>query len=199
MAKHKNDDFDELARQRSHAGAHRKPRNSWKNAIPFLIAIIVAPILAWGTIYVMSHKGISNPLVSGEETTTSPQTIASDTEDPTEEETTVEETTEEPTEEESTEETPSEDGINFDVTITVLNGTSIGGLAGETAAQLNAEGFNNTTTGDYTSPRPTVPTLYFRDASLYDTAQRLAEILGIDMWAESAGATGTSDIVVVLR
>ena len=192
------DDFDEIAATRTHAGSHRKARSPWATLWPFALAIVLAPLLAWGAIALMSHRGVSNPLAGDETVTETATPSAEPTETATESE---DPETATPTEEPTTEE-PSNagvEGVVYDADISILNGTGQQGYAAQIQTQLAAEGYTVMSIGNYSSPRPTVATIYFSSPEFYDTAQNLAHLLQIDMWAESPGAVGASDIVIVLR
>lgn len=199
------DDFDEIAKTRTHAGSHRKAVSAWSTLWPFALAIILAPLLAWGAITLMSHRGVENPFAHDENTTADATPGGDESSDEPDEDPSGEASdpaTDEPTSEEPTTEEPSNagvDGVVYDAEISILNGTGQQGYAAQIEAQLAAEGYTGTTIGDYASPRPAVATIYFASAEFYDTAQNLAQLLQIDMWAESPGAVGAADIVIVLR
>lgn len=206
------DEFSELARERKMQGVHRKRRSPWLTALPILLVLIVAPALGWLTVELASQDVLPLPSASSSkdaEPTEDPTTIATEepsaepSEDPSADPSA--EPSGEPSEEPSSEpsEEPSEDpeeaGISYDAQITVLNGSGIPGHAAETAGQLEAAGYTNVETGNYSSTIPETSAIYFAGPELYDTAQNLAGTLLIDLWAENPGAVGTSDIVIVLR
>ena len=49
MSEYPRDEFDELAAS-GPTGAHRAVRPRWRTYLPFLIILIVAPLLAWGVV-----------------------------------------------------------------------------------------------------------------------------------------------------
>ncbi|MDD9207040.1 LytR C-terminal domain-containing protein, partial [Georgenia sp. 10Sc9-8] len=108
---------------------------------------------------------------------------------------------EEPAEEEPAEEEPAEeDGeVDFTASIAVLNGTGIGGLAGEVAQAIGAEGFSQVGASNYGAAAPETTTLYYNNASLAATAQAVGEAAGISNLQELPGATENVDIAIVLR
>ncbi|MFD1717544.1 LytR C-terminal domain-containing protein [Georgenia deserti] len=188
------DEFDVAGRERSPQGVHRGARPLWRTLLPVVAVIVLAPLLAWGAIQLLGGSDDPAPTAGATETTdeaTEDEATEEATEDETTEEATEEETTEEPTEEETTED------VQYDTTITVLNGAGIGGLAGQTVEQLAGEGFTNGVASDYTSAVPETTTLYYNNAELEPTAQEVASVLGITNVVESAGATEA--IAIVLR
>ncbi|GAA4414680.1 LytR C-terminal domain-containing protein [Georgenia halophila] len=186
------DEFDVAGRERSPQGVHRGARPLWRALLPVLAVIVLAPLLAWGAIELLGRAEEEPPpsAETTEQTTGGEETTA----EPTGEETTT-------PEQKTTEETPEDEttaaNIDYDTTITVLNGAGVAGLAGETAQQLNAEGFTDTVAEDYGFAQPAVTTLYYENPELQATAEEVASILGISNVVESAEATVS--IAVVLR
>lgn len=185
------DEFDVAGRERSPQGVHRGARPLWRTLLPVVAVIVLAPLLAWGAIQLLGGSDEPAPTAGATETTDEA------TEDEATDEATEDETTEEATEEETTEE-PTED-IQQDVAIWIANGAGVSGLAADTAANLNDEGFSNTTTADYAGTEPATTTLYYESAELLPTAQTIADVLGISQVVESADATGDVAIAIVLR
>ncbi|MDO5724262.1 MAG: LytR C-terminal domain-containing protein [Flaviflexus sp.] len=219
------DEFSELARERKLQGGHRKRRSPLRAALPLLLVLVVAPALAWATIELYSNDLL--PLSQSSEQTATEDPTDTEQESPSAEPTasaepsqSAEPTTEpssSPTEEgeaepeesgdggepsESPSESPSEEtgaDVAYDAVITVLNGSGRTGHAAQTASQLNGVGYSNTTTGNYGRALPTETTVYFSGPEMYSTAQNIAANLGVNLFVESASATGNADIVIVLR
>ncbi|MGC0249333.1 LytR C-terminal domain-containing protein [Pseudactinotalea sp. Z1748] len=212
------DEFDVLGADRTPQGVHRAPVPRWRQLLPFAIVIVVAPLLAWAGVSILSGNFGSEP---------DPTPAVTATEDQTEEETEGEngdgengtdpESTEEDEPEngdgengtdedngeagdEATEEDPTDDPVDLDrdVRILILNGAGVAGIAGSTAETLNNEGWTNTSTADYGQALPTDTTLYYHDAQVAEEAEAVAADLGIEATVESASAA-SSGIVIVLR
>lgn len=197
------DEFDVAGRERGPRGSHRRPRPVWRTLLPFLVVLVAAPLLAWGAVSLLSGGGGETP--QAQETTTAPveeteapaeltEPPAEPTEPPAEE---TGEPTSEPTEEETTEEPPAD--VAYDSSISVLNGAGVSGLAGTVVENLAAQGFTNAAAGNYNAAAPQATTLYYNNASLASTAQAIGNALGITNLVESAEATSSVDIAIVLR
>jgi hypothetical protein len=183
------DEFDSLGADRTPSGVHRAPLPRWRALLPFIVALILAPTLAYLGVTYLSSAGSSTP---------APTSAAS--EQPAPEETSTPEATETPAPAETAEPTPTPTPIGdvrLDTAVFVLNGTPTVGLGTTAAETLTTDGFTNVTADDYGNRLPTVSTVYYNNADLADTAVRVAEILGIDQLLELADATDT--IAVVLR
>ena len=65
------DEFDELGKRWVPQGAHRKPRPRWRVLLPYLIALLLAPVLAYlGVTYLTGlgdgGDGAAETVVTGE-------------------------------------------------------------------------------------------------------------------------------------
>lgn len=198
------DEFDVAGRERGPRGSHRRPRTLWRTLLPFLVVIVAAPLIAWGAVSLLSG-GDDDPTPSAQPTASAPAEETTAPEDeataepPAEEETT--EPAAEPTEEETTaeEETTEPADVDYTATISVLNGAGVSGLAGSAVEQLAAAGFTNGVAANYDAAAPQGTTLYYNNAELAATAQAVAQTLGIASVVESASATTSVDIAIVLR
>ncbi|WP_026459919.1 LytR C-terminal domain-containing protein [Schaalia suimastitidis] len=199
------DEFDHVGEDMP-VGMHRPRPSKWKAVLPFLIILIVVPLIGWGVSYLLTSRGIvdSSTLESVQSSTTqSTETTTETTTDTQTSEQTTETTTTEETPAETTTETPVVEQppapvITYGANVAVLNGTGITGLAAEKVATLTSGGFTNATADNATGWNTTVSTVYYRDASLADTAAEIARILGIGTTTESTDV-GSSDVVVVLK
>lgn len=206
------DEFDVSGRDRTPQGVHRRPRSLWRTLLPLIAVVVIAPLLAWGAVALVSSTGgespgpAANPTqtagptggATGTATADGGATTPGGDETPAGGEEPSDGASEEPTDETDDEESPGAD-VQDGASIVVLNGAGIGGLAGTAATELTAEGFTGASAADYASGAPATTTLYYNDAELLATAQRVGEILGITNLVESPGATQTVDIAIVLR
>lgn len=216
------DEFDVLGADRTPQGVHRAPVPRWRQLLPFAIVIVVAPLLAWAGVSILSGDFGSEPdptpAVTATEDETDDETDDSENDDETEDgengtdpEGTEEDEPEngdgEPTDEdngepedETAEDDPTDDPVDLDrdVRILILNGAGVAGIAGNAAETLNNEGWTNTSTADYGQALPNETTLYYHDAQVAEEAEAVAADLGIEATVESASAA-SSGIVIVLR
>lgn len=112
----KRDEFDELAEGR-HGGAHLRDRSVLAKVLPFILAITIAPLLAIGTVYAISHRGDSGPFNALDLPTPVSQSVTDEVTGPDEAIVSPEETetqSEEPTADQSAEPTPSEEASSED-------------------------------------------------------------------------------------
>lgn len=205
------DEFDVAGRERAPEGVHRRPRSPLATWLPFLLVLVLVPLLAWGAVSLLSREpapeAAGTPTATQEPTATAAPTdgattpdgaTAAPTGEATDEPTGEEPTEEEPTDEETAEPEPAAD-VSLGASISVLNGAGVGGLAATAAEQLTADGFTNVIAADYTAGSPDVTTLYYRNAELAPTAQRIGDVLGIGNLVELASATENVEIAIVLR
>lgn len=194
------DEFDDLVTS-APVGVHRRPRSRWRPVIPFLVIIIVAPLLAWALVWAIQTWTGSD---SGDDSTVTQQSTdtyqsqdGSGTDDASVEEETdssVDDTAAEATTTEPEEEEPE---VVYSTTVQVLNNTGITGYAGQQADALESAGFSDVSSGNATGWATTVSTVYYASEDLEATAQEVADTLGIDR-VQLEAASVTSGIVVVL-
>lgn len=199
------DEFDRAGEDMP-VGMHRPQPSKWKAVIPFLLILVLVPLLGWGANHLLTSRGV----VSGSESdTTTSQSSSSDvvqsgteasaSAEPSESATQETSPTEESTPQASPSTEASTSSVDYGVAISVLNGTGTSGLAAEKAAQLNTAGFPGTTAANATGWSTTVTTVYYRDPDLEATAQAIAQTLGISNTVLNTTDLGSSDVVVVLK
>jgi hypothetical protein len=188
------DEFDALGADRTPQGVHRAPLPRWRQLLPFIIVLILAPTLAFVAVQALSGGGDDPSPTAG--TTTEPASDGEPTTEPTEA------PTEEPTEGETTteEQTSEEPAADLDrsIQVWVLNGSGVGGLAAETQAFLTEDGWEDVNAADYGRPQPSGTTLFYDNADQLDEAEALGDLLGITNLVESSSAAD-GDLVLVLR
>lgn len=196
------DEFDEIAAQTGPVGVHRAPRSWWSKVLPPLLAFLIAGGIAYLLAFLLWNSGGSD---DAEPTTTvtaspapsaSPSTTPSASPSPTPSESAEPSPTPTPTPTETEEPEPV---IVYDAQVHVRNGSGIQGLAGGQAAELEAAGYTNLAANNIASnliPNG-VNTVTYSDESLADTAQDIADILGIDA-VDGSGTPGGAEIEVLL-
>ncbi|HLS14850.1 MAG TPA: LytR C-terminal domain-containing protein [Beutenbergiaceae bacterium] len=198
------DEFDRLGANRVPIGVHREPVHWWRRALPFVVVLIVAPLLAFGVVQLWSQgtpqagpAGTDQSSVEADaEGGSAPSESAQQSDSPTaeeSEETPAEESSPTPSEEEST-----EPELNYDLGVWVLNGAGVTGLAGQTSAQLQDAGWHNVTAANYSSELPTTSAIYYTNSEMAEEAEAIGAELGISALHEDADAA-TNGVVIVLR
>lgn len=189
------DEFDTLGADRTPQGVHRAPLPRWRQLLPFLIVLVLAPTLAFVAVRAVTG---GDDVGAGTDPTTTVTTEAEPTDDESggEAETTG---SEEPSDTESSDETTTPDAdLDYSTTIWVLNGSGVAGLAAETATVLADAGWEDTNGADYNRAQPSATTLFYDNAGQAEEAEAVAEQLGITAVVENADAAA-GDIVIVLR
>lgn len=205
------DEFDVLGAQRAPKGVHREPEPAWTRWLPYLLVVLLVPLLTFGAVKFFSSgsEGEPEPSASdsGEEQELAPGAEApedgpeaGDTGDGESEDggQAPEEPTEEPTEEPSEEPTEEPAELNYGTHVLVLNGAGVTGLAGQVTDLLGQQGWANNAPDNYMNTEPPTTTLYYTSAQFEEEAQAVAEVLGITNLRESASAA-SNGIVIVLR
>lgn len=214
------DQFDAVD-QGGPVGVHRRPRSPWGAVLPFLVVLLVVPLLAWGATVLIKGSGIADDYVESQQSQSPPaQSGQSESGEP--EETGGTATPEVPEvdpnggptaapDDPSATPAPPADGdtdvpvapvdgeVNYSVAVAVLNGSGIQGLAGIGVEMLNNAGFTSAWGDNATDNVTPENTVYYRDAASLPTAQKVAEVLGISSLVESSAATTYSEVVVLLR
>lgn len=202
MAKgYEADEFDEIAAQGGPVGVHRAPRPWWARLLPPLLAFLIAGLIALGITTFLWNRDIVGPdsdptptvtVTPGDETTETPEPAESAppvTEDP------EPEPEPEPTETEEPEPT-----VIYDAQVHVRNGASIQGLAGEMQTELETAGYTNLEANNISASL--IPgganVVVYSEERLADTAQNIADLLGIDA-VDGSGTPGGAEIEVLLR
>lgn len=197
------DEFDDLPDD-TPVGVHRKPRSPWQPVIPFLIVLLVVPLLAWGIASLINRGPSDVAIVETEQSVE--QSPAAEAEDGEGGETILPESNLPTAAPDDPNAKPSLSGsgvgdttdVNFDVTVSVLNATGITGYAGTIRDELVAAGFVNAYADNAGQTSTATSTVFYSGPALQATAQAVATATGIGNVVEDPAATGNSDIVVLL-
>lgn len=168
--KYEEDEFDRAAATQP-AGAHRQPVSRLKLAWPFLAAIILAPLLAWGAVTLFFGNSTAKEATPSPTATETAQETQSPTTDPTAE--------------------------RGKTPVTVYNAVGVQGLAGRAAEKLKAEGFTNVNPTNAAARGITASTVYYARPSMKAAAEDAAKILGIAAVTEKPQNFQMPDGVVV--
>lgn len=191
------DEFDALGADRVPVGVHRRPVPWWRHAMPFVVVLILAPVLAFGVVQLWSQEAgpSSDPTPTAEAGTSGDGTGEEPTDETTDE---GDDATTDESESPEDEETTPEDDLERDLGVWVLNGSATVGLAGEVAAQLDEGDWTNVETSDYSYELPTESAIFYTTADMADEAEAIGEELGISALYEDPEAA-SNGVVIVLR
>ncbi|MBX9245793.1 LytR C-terminal domain-containing protein [Actinotalea ferrariae] len=188
------DEFDAADARGGPRGVHRAPRSRRSRVLPFVVVVLLFPLLAYGVVTWLSDwEGLQTPGGSdqGQEApaddgeATEPATDAA-TEPATEEETTPPEPV-----------APPPPVPDLAATVTVYNSTSRSGLASGAAERVEEAGFTSVSADDWDGEDPDASVVYHATAADVATAQLVAQTLGITQVVESA-EQAPKGVVVVL-
>lgn len=205
------DEFDVLGQGRTPVGVHREPVPRWRQWLPYLLVLVLVPLLTFGVVKFFAKDITPEPTATDvvDEQTTGEDGEGDDDaggdagdepdaepEDETDDDVDDDDAGDNlnPDDDEDTD----EEDLNHDTHIMVLNGARIQGFAGEVAEALAAEGWTSTEPDNYNNESPTETTLYYSSEEFAQEAEAVAEQLGIGNVVESADAA-SNGIVVVLR
>lgn len=208
MSQYPKDEFDRAAEERGPKGVHRRPESTLARFLPYIAVLILGPLLAWGVVSFLNRDSDDGAPPETPIATEAPEETDApddDSESPDGDEGDEGENgAEEPDGEadgDATEpaEEPTDDALDvrYDSAVSVLNGTQLSGLAGTVADQVTGDGFTDVFSGNYQSALPDVSYVYYQTDELADTAQHIADLLGIS--STEVLATASNEIVVVLR
>ena len=186
------DEFDQAGAE-GPVGLFREKPSRWKTVLPFLLVLIIVPVLAWGAVSFITSRS-DNQTAETQSTTVATQAPIETTEAPTNAEATTEATTQKPTEEP----TETEPAVSKDVAIQILNGTRINGLAAEAVGKLQADGYQYVSASNASGWLTEATTIYYAPGTRAG-AEVIGEILGISNLSENSTDLGNSDYVVVLK
>lgn len=190
------DEFDELGKD-SPGGVHREKPSQWKSVLPFLVVLVLAPLLAWGAAsYYTGHKESKpTPTVVASPASTSThsgQTPA--TGEPAQSSSPSQAATTQPTDAN----TPSVKPDFSQLRVEVLNGTGVNGLAAEVAKRVTQLGFENASAANAEGWLAEASTVYYRSGQ-EAAAEAIAKELNIDLRQENDDAVGDNAVIVLLR
>ncbi|GIG38845.1 LytR C-terminal domain-containing protein [Cellulomonas phragmiteti] len=187
------DEFDAISPD-APTGVHRAPRSAWSRWWPFVVVLVVVPVLAYGAVAYLSRTG-DLPLSGGSSQGQGEE--VGPTEDPVVEDGTGEEpgTEGEAPEAEPTTEAPQP---VLSTPVAVLNGARVSGLAGRVADELEAAGFTAVSPDNATGTVPAQSTIYIASEDLRPTADLVASTVGVDTIEVSPQQAGAGISLVLV-
>ncbi|MBP3222898.1 MAG: LytR C-terminal domain-containing protein [Actinomycetaceae bacterium] len=208
MNEYDKDEFDRLAEERKVRGAHRVPESSKPWWLALIAVVIIVPVLAYyaTTFFTSDTPQASSPAATSASASATTEKSDNNTKKEKNNTNADNSATQEnnnnsnnDSNEEKKDNSSSSSTDYASIRVAVYNGTKKSGLAQEKADRLKEIGFVNQEVGNYaggSSPRST--TVYYKDSSLKEAADKIASTLGISQVTESSSAA-TEGIVVVLR
>ncbi|MDO5672519.1 MAG: LytR C-terminal domain-containing protein [Actinomycetaceae bacterium] len=202
---YQEDEFD-VAGDRLPKGAHREQQPWWQGILPFVVVLVVAPLLAWAIFLLIGHDRGTPPETAPSSTeTTVNETPSENTGEKTEEPVETEApATQEPTQAPDNTEgagpdeaTPS-GSVNTGAKVAVLNASGITGLAAEVANKVKSGGFTQVEASNFQGTKPGVNTIYFAPG-FKDTAMKIQQVTQIDMVKEQTGLGSDISVVLIKR
>jgi hypothetical protein len=211
------DEFDLAPGAIVRSGVHRGTKSAWSQTWPYLVALILAVGVGFGTIYVLMQSPDSkvNEIINEATDNTSEEPAEdadtdkdADAEEPAEsedpsagEEPDAEDTdtSEEPAEEEDSEDTASDEpaaDVDYAISIRVLNAGSTQGAAGTAASKLTQGGFTAVEAANFEGTLPASSIIYYRGADNKVNAERVGELLGISNFSEVAELRAAVSVVL---
>ncbi|WP_315098099.1 LytR C-terminal domain-containing protein [uncultured Cellulomonas sp.] len=185
------DEFDVPSNPDVPRGVHRAPRSAWNRWWPFLVVLVLAPVLAFVLVNLAAREG-NLPTLPG----TSDSPVAEDeptTETPADGET--------PPADEGAETPPADEPVAptpvLTTPVAVLNAAGIGGIAAAQAEKLTTAGFTAVTTGNVESSLDD-SVVYYASEDQKVTADLVASTLGLTVVTLSAPDAGTGIAVVLV-
>lgn len=177
-------------------GVHRKPPSRWRPVIPFLVILLMVPILAWGfTSLLQRRDGGEVPVTAAQ---SAPAETAQSEPKPVEDASTQPSAAPvDPTPEEQPEQ-PEAPVVNLDMAVLVLNQTDISGYAGQVADAVSAGGFTNVVAENTSDWITQVNTVFYSSDEEQATAAQVAEAAGISEVVLNPDATTAGTITVLL-
>lgn len=188
------DEFDVGPHEERPRGVHRAPRSWWSRWAPFVVVLVLFPVLAFGAVYWLSQwdgapGGGALPVIGSDDTP------SDEPSEPVSEEPAAEEpAAEEPAVEEPAVETPAPQP-DLATAVRVLNATNRSGLASGGAERLTEAGFTSASSGNWSGGSVSSSVVYHGVAEDAVTAQAVAAALGIARVELDEGVEG---VLVVL-
>lgn len=186
------DEFDEIGRNLP-KGAHRPAPPWWQGVLPFLVVLIVAPLLGWIVFLAIGWQapadntaGKAKPSASASAT---PKKTAQPSKTPSE--------TPSATPSETPSQTPSAPAVpSKDITVQVANASGVGGMAGRSRDEIAKSGYQDVTALNYQGSAPAQNTIYYLPDNEVE-ARDIQQILGIDMLVPDPNLHVNVEVVLV--
>ena len=198
------DEFDDI-QDGGPVGVHRKPSSRWRPVLPFLIVLVVVPLLAWGVASLIQRNvpdevaeevieviPQSEPQSEGIEE----EVVLPESEVPTAAPDSLDEA--EQPEEPETNQPDTDIPVNYGASIGVFNASGVQGYAANIVGDLAAHGFNNAFADNANNWGVDQNTVFYANDSSLSTAQQIAADLGFGAVVQDPSNMGDLEILVLL-
>ena len=199
------DDFDGVP-EGNPVGVHRRTRNPWAPVVPFLLVLVLVPLLAWG-VATLIQRNVPEAEVGAAQSQSQPQSqqaqstvdqAQSDVVSPDSNVPTAAPDDPSATPDEPAGTTEPEGTVDFAAAVTVLNGTTISGYAAEFAGHVTNAGFTNVSATNASTWPTDQNTVFYPSAELRATAEAVAAAAGIANVVEGGFEEAPGSVVVFL-
>lgn len=193
------DEFDEAAEDMP-IGVHRAHQPRWKQFLPFLVALIVGPLLAWGAYaFIVNRVDDSHASTQNQSQSDKAGEAGGENKDANKAEGEDKNKADEnkPAEEEKPAPKPQADMSATIVIYNNLSNPAAAGSAGRSAETLKSAGFTDVTASNIQSDYTTSAVLYV-DESQEATAKEVAAKLGISTVKMDGTAVGDAKVIAIL-
>ena len=204
------DEFDAASSQIRPSGAHRTARSRGRRLMPFVVVLLVFPLLAYGLVTWLSRSdvlpAVGGPAATDGSTEAGADGAAAGAPDATSAGTTDDGGGEAGSDQDGTSpvettaaEPPPSPAPEPDLSrpVEIYNATGRTGLAGGAAARVEEAGFNDVTTNNWAAEDPPESVVWYAVQSDAGTAQAVAAELGIGR-VELSPEVAADGVVVVL-
>ncbi len=190
------DEFDAISPD-APTGVHRAPRSTWSRWWPFLVVLVVVPVLAWGAVAFLSRTGNLPGDAAAPPSGTSGEVQDPPAEDP------ATDGAQDPGDGTGEEQPPPEETVEvpqpvLTTPVRVLNGARVSGLAAEVAGQLEGAGFTAVTPDNASGSLPAQSTVFIASEDLRTTADLVASTVNVPTITVDAARAGSGISVVLV-
>lgn len=201
---HPADEFDDAAHRVGPRGVHRAPRSRWARWRPFVLVLVVFPLLAYGLVTWLSDwdglAGVDLPNLTADDGAAADQgsdagTGADAGTDAAGDDGAAASPSSEPSPEQPP--PPPPPVVDPARNVQVFNATSRAGLAASGVDKVEAAGFTDVHADNWAGENPDASVVYYPTPDDVATAQSVADALGITAVQESA-TQAPDGIVAVL-
>ena len=196
------DEFDFQGRSLP-VGSHRKPTSRWRALLPFLVVLVLAPLCAWGVIFVVNNANQTSTTATTTSTTSTSTAEAkakAEAEAKAKAEAEAKAAAEAEAKAKAEEEArkQAEAAVNYGVKVKVFNGTSTTGLAARVAEKIKGASFTDVTAGNNPGINATSTVVYYGAESSKASAEKIAQTLGVSNVVLDSAPPGGDGIAVLI-
>lgn len=197
------DEFDDIP-DGGPIGVHRKPVSPWRPVLPFLVVLVVVPLLAWGVATLIQRNVPDETVDKIIEVTAQSEPQSDEVEEVEVEEdlpdSDIPTAADDGDETEASAEEPAEAAeatVNHGASVGVYNASGIGGYAAGIVADLQANGFANAFPDNANNWGVDQNTVFYSQDADKATAEAVAQALGFPV-VQDGSHMGDLNVLVLL-